>query len=92
MPKPMACRNRRCGHCDTGLTPEQKSFREVAADLACAGLLLAMFTLAGHANYQWGERQEHRFADFTFWHQPLDDRSLCAIAVCYGRCKESPTR
>jgi hypothetical protein len=55
MPKPMPSRNDRCEHWGASLKSDQTFFWEMAADVACADLLLAEFAMAGYAIYQWEE-------------------------------------
>jgi hypothetical protein len=76
MSKAMPNRNDRCENCGRSPKPDRTSCWEVATALACASLLLAVFTLTGYALYQWSERQEHGFVDFPFWFEPLDNWSI----------------
>jgi uncharacterized paraquat-inducible protein A len=57
MPKPLPNRSDRCEHCGASLKPNRMCCWEVAVALACASLLLAVFTLAGYAFYQWEQGQ-----------------------------------
>ena len=63
----------RCEHCGTWLSCTPISIRETAANVVCGILLLAVLALAGHAAFQWMER-EGSFLQ-TVWHEPLEDWS-----------------
>jgi hypothetical protein len=46
---------------------------EMAANVICGSLLLAVLTLAGYVSYRWMER--HVTFNHPIWHEPLDDWS-----------------
>jgi hypothetical protein len=73
---PMPLRSDRCNNCDASLTSNQISIREMASEVVCGCLLLAVFILAGYAAYQCTDRQGQKLLDGPVGHEPLDLWSL----------------
>jgi hypothetical protein len=60
----------------TRLASNRFSIWEMAANVLCGVLLLAVLLLAGYDTCQLFERQERRFIDYPVWHEPLNSWSL----------------
>jgi hypothetical protein len=72
----MPIRSDRCGNCGATMTSNQISIGEMASEVLCGTLLLAVLILAGYAAYQCMERQGQKLLDGPLWHEPLDTWSL----------------
>ena len=64
--------NEVCPRCGAQFTPSRLSLRETALAAVCGVLLLSILLPAGWMAKQWIDRQEDRFLDHMYWHEPID--------------------
>ena len=64
-------RSDRCEQCGASLNSAGISVVEMATNVICGSLLLAVLTLSGFAVYRWIDRGG--FIEYPVWHEPLDD-------------------
>ncbi len=68
--------NEMCSRCGAQFNSSMLSLREMGLAAICEVLLLSIVLPAGWMAKQWIDRQEDRFLDHMYWHEPLDIWSL----------------
>ena len=64
--------NEVCPRCGAQFISSGLSLLEMGLAAICGVLLLSILLPAGWMAKQWIERQEDRFMDHMYWHEPLD--------------------